>query len=147
MISDEPALYIGSIVIRVDDLDRQMAFWTAALGYAAREAPSEDWVVLRPASGHGPNVSLDKRRSEVHLPPRIHIDLYSDDQAAEVERLIGLGAKRIYWNRRRVPTSSRSKTLRATASTSCNCPSGREPFAAPKAPSRAGRTTRRRHRQ
>lgn len=99
MISDEPALYIGSIVIRVDDLDRQMAFWTAALGYAAREAPSEDWVVLRPASGHGPNVSLDKRRSEVHLPPRIHIDLYSDDQAAEVERLIGLGAKRIYWNR------------------------------------------------
>ena len=76
-----------------------MAFWTAAMGYAAREAPSEDWVVLWPASGHGPNVSLDKRRSEVHLPPRIHIDLYSDDQAAEVERLIGLGAKRIYWNR------------------------------------------------
>ena len=72
-----------------------MAFWTAALGYAAHEAPSEDWVVLRPASGHGPNVSLDKRRSEVHLPPRIHIDLYSDDQAAEVERLIGLGAKHL----------------------------------------------------
>jgi hypothetical protein len=38
--------------------------------------------------------------SERHLPPRIHLDLYAEDQAAEVERLIGLGASRVEWTGR-----------------------------------------------
>jgi len=33
---------VGSIVIRVDDLDRQKVFWTAALDYLARESDG-DW--------------------------------------------------------------------------------------------------------
>ena len=28
---------IGSVVLRVDDLERQVAFWEAALGYVRRE--------------------------------------------------------------------------------------------------------------
>lgn len=92
-------LRIGSIVMRVNNLERQMAFWTSALDYVPREPASDDWVVLRPANGQGPNVSLDKRRSELALPPRIHLDLYTHDQAAEVQRLIGLGAKRVEWPR------------------------------------------------
>jgi predicted enzyme related to lactoylglutathione lyase len=36
----------------------------------------------------------------VHLPPRIHLDLYAQDQPAEVERLVGLGATRVEWKRR-----------------------------------------------
>jgi Glyoxalase-like domain len=35
----------------------------------------------------------------VQLPPRIHLDLYADDQRAEIERLIGLGARHIDWDR------------------------------------------------
>jgi catechol 2,3-dioxygenase-like lactoylglutathione lyase family enzyme len=91
---------IGSIVIRVDDLERQTAFWTAALGYVPREDDADDFVLLRPRDGVGPNVSLDAVRSERVLPPRIHLDLYADDQAAEVERLVGLGARRVEWDRR-----------------------------------------------
>jgi catechol 2,3-dioxygenase-like lactoylglutathione lyase family enzyme len=90
---------IGSVVIRVDDLDRQLAFWSAALGYVPREEPSGDWVVLSPVDGDGPNVSLDKHRSEYRLPPRIHLDLYTHDQAGDVERLIGLGATLVDWPR------------------------------------------------
>jgi catechol 2,3-dioxygenase-like lactoylglutathione lyase family enzyme len=91
---------VGSIVIRVDDLARQTAFWTAALDYVPRDDQADDFVLLRPRDGGGPNVSLDRVRSAVHLPPRIHLDLYADDQAAEVERLVGLGASHVEWKRR-----------------------------------------------
>jgi len=98
-------LRVGSIVIRVDDLVRQTAFWSAALGYVAREDPSVpgvDFVLLHPASGDGPNVSLDGWPSKLQIPPRIHLDLYADDQAAEVERLMELGATEVHWDKRPV---------------------------------------------
>jgi hypothetical protein len=91
---------IGSIVIRVDDLQRQTEFWSAALDYAPREENSDDFVLMRPRNGIGPNVSLDRVRSALQIPPRIHLDLYAEDQAAEVKRLIGLGASEVHWDRR-----------------------------------------------
>jgi len=91
---------IGSIVIRVDDLERQRAFWTAALGYVARDGDGDDFALLHPPDRRGPNISLDRHRSSAQAPPRIHLDLYADDQAAEVERLIGLGATEVHWDRR-----------------------------------------------
>jgi len=91
---------IGSIVIRVDDLQRQSEFWAAALDYVPREEASNDFVLLRPKDGIGPNVSLDMVRSSVQIPPRIHLDLYADDQAAEVARLIALGATEVHWDKR-----------------------------------------------
>ena len=91
---------IGSIVIRVTDLERQTAFWSAALDYVARASDSDDFVLLRPRDGVGPNVSLDQHHSSAPVPPRIHLDLYAEDQAAEVARLIGLGATEVHWDRR-----------------------------------------------
>jgi catechol 2,3-dioxygenase-like lactoylglutathione lyase family enzyme len=93
-------LRIGSIVIRVDDLECQASFWEAALGYERRIDDSDDFVLLRPRDGNGPNVSLDRVRSALQIPPRIHLDLYAEDQAGEVERLKGLGATEIHWDRR-----------------------------------------------
>ena len=96
-------LRVGSIVIRVDDLQRQAAFWTAALGYVSREdvtAPGADFALLHPPDRDGPNVSLDRVRSTLQMPPRIHLDLYAEDQAAEVARLKGLGATEAHWDKR-----------------------------------------------
>ena len=93
-------LRIGSIVLRVDDLERQTAFWEAALGYVRRDETSDDFVLLRPSDGVGPNLSLDLARSTVQLPPRIHLDLYAEDQAGEVERLKALGATEVQWDKR-----------------------------------------------
>jgi hypothetical protein len=92
-------LRVGSIVIRVDDLQRQTAFWAAALDYEPRPG-DDDFVLLRPKDGVGPNVSLDRVRSTVQIPPRIHLDLYAGDQAGEVRRLIALGATEVHWDRR-----------------------------------------------
>jgi catechol 2,3-dioxygenase-like lactoylglutathione lyase family enzyme len=91
---------VGSIVIRVDDLQRQTEFWTAALDYLPRAETSDDFALLRPRDGVGPNVSLDRVRSTVQVPPRIHLDLYADDQAGEVERLKALGASEVHWDKR-----------------------------------------------
>jgi predicted enzyme related to lactoylglutathione lyase len=91
---------VGSIVIRVDDLERQKAFWSAALDYVAREGDDDTVALLRPRDGDGPNVSLDAVPAPVQVPPRIHLDLYAEDQTAEVERLLGLGATEIHWDKR-----------------------------------------------
>jgi catechol 2,3-dioxygenase-like lactoylglutathione lyase family enzyme len=91
---------IGSIVLRVDDLQRQAEFWAAALDYVPREERSDDFLLLRPRNGVGPNLSLDLHPSRVDVPPRIHLDLYTDDQVGEVKRLLGLGATEVHWDKR-----------------------------------------------
>ena len=86
-------LTIGAAVLRVQDLERMSAFWRAALDYVERAPAEEDWVSLRPREGSGVSVSLDRHGSEYGLPPRFHLDLYAVDRAAEVQRLVGLGAR------------------------------------------------------
>jgi catechol 2,3-dioxygenase-like lactoylglutathione lyase family enzyme len=94
-------LRIGSIVLRVDDLHRQTEFWQAALGYVRRDdGTSDDFVLLGPSDGAGPHLSLDQVRSSLHIPPRLHLDLYTDDQSAEVDRLLALGASEVNWGKR-----------------------------------------------
>jgi catechol 2,3-dioxygenase-like lactoylglutathione lyase family enzyme len=94
-------LRIGSIVLRVDDLRRQTEFWQAALGYVRRDdGKSDDFVLLGPPDGVGPNLSLDQVRSSLQIPPRLHLDLYTDDQDPEVKRLIALGATEVHWDKR-----------------------------------------------
>jgi len=95
-------LRIGTTVMGVDDFARAVAFWTAALDYVPREPSGEedDFVVLVPAHGDGPHLALDTSQSPVQDVPRVHLDLYAGDaadQAAEVERLISLGAARVDW--------------------------------------------------
>ena len=94
-------LRIGSIVLRVDDLELQTAFWQAALDYVPREeAANDDFVLLAPKDGVGPCLSLDRVRSKLEIPPRLHLDLFTEDQAGEVERLKALGATEVHWDKR-----------------------------------------------
>jgi len=93
-------LKIGSIVLRVDDVEREAAFWTAALGYLRRAGGDDDFALLHPPERAGPNLSLDAHRAADRVPPRIHLDLYAEDQAAEVARLLALGATEVQWDKR-----------------------------------------------
>jgi hypothetical protein len=87
---------VGSIVIRCTRFDEMRVFWQAALGYAPREAPEDGWVVLTDPTGSGPNISLDRVETPIAPAPdelsAIHVDLYTKDPKAEVERLLALGA-------------------------------------------------------
>jgi hypothetical protein len=51
-----------------------------------RATESDDFVLLRSRDGVGPNLSLDQVHSTVQVPPRIHLDLYTENQAGEVAR-------------------------------------------------------------
>lgn len=95
-------LAIGSVVIGVGDLARAIAFWTAALGYVPLREPDDDFAILVPARGTGQRISLQVSETPAQAYPRIHLDLYAGDaadQAAEVARLVGLGAARVDWDR------------------------------------------------
>ncbi|MET0304263.1 MAG: VOC family protein, partial [Microbacteriaceae bacterium] len=68
-----------------------------------RNEPGNDWVILDPPykdhwNAPGASLALSVTGYPHSYPPRIHLDLYADDQAAEIERLLGLGARRIDWD-------------------------------------------------
>ncbi len=83
---------IGSIVFDVRDFEGMVRFWSGAMHYVPREPPSDGWVVLSDPSGRGPNISINRDEDVRPLISRLHLDLYTVEQEAEVSRLIGLGA-------------------------------------------------------
>jgi len=91
---------IGSIVIMCYDFDAMLTFWQAALRYEPREPARDGWVVLRDPSARSPNISLNRVPTRRKARSRLHLDLYADNQPAEVDRLIALGAKRYPWRYR-----------------------------------------------
>jgi predicted enzyme related to lactoylglutathione lyase len=93
-------LTVGNIVLRVDDLEREAAFWAAALGYERRILASDDFAQVVSPDRSGPNISFDKYRAAERVPPRIHLDLFTEDQDDEVRRLEGLGARQVQWDKR-----------------------------------------------
>lgn len=93
-------LSIGSVVINVADVRRAAAFWCAALEYEPLREIEDDWVILVPSNGLGQRISINLSDQAPPDIPHVHLDLYAGDaadQAAEVERLIALGAKRVDW--------------------------------------------------
>ena len=86
---------LGSIVVNCADIEVMTDFWCAALGLVPnhREA-GDDFRVLR---GERVNLSLQVVTSPVSARDQMHLDLYTDDVDAQVERLRDLGAE---WVRR-----------------------------------------------
>ena len=83
---------IGSIVIDCNEFDKMLAFWQDMLHYVPKYPPKDGWVILRDPKGKNPNVSLNKISKSVKGRIRLHLDLYTDDQEGEVERLLKMGA-------------------------------------------------------
>ncbi len=93
-------LSIGSVVINVADVRRAVAFWCAALGYQPLREVDDDFVILVPSDGIGQRISINWSDQAAPDIPHVHLDLYAGDaadQAAEVERLVALGAERVDW--------------------------------------------------
>lgn len=74
-----------------------------ALDYVPkREIKAEDdFAILVPASGAGTHLALGLSDTPAPHQPHVHLDLYAGDaadQAAEVERLVSLGATDAEWD-------------------------------------------------
>ncbi|QKV78831.1 VOC family protein [Amycolatopsis sp. Hca4] len=83
------AIRLGSTVINCTDLDTMTRFWSAALDL---EPVSGD-DAFRLLRGRYVNLSLQRSSTPVATREQMHLDLYTDDQQHEVDRLLGLGAR------------------------------------------------------
>lgn len=87
------------ICVDSTDPSRIAPFWEQALGWR-RTYDSPDEIVLEPPVGSpedgvSPDLLFLRVPEEKSVKNRLHIDLRPDDQAAEVARLEGLGARRV----------------------------------------------------
>ena len=83
---------LGCIVVdcRMDELQGALDFWSGLFGCTGKVDDDGKYAVLKMPSGE-PKVLIQA----VDHPPRVHLDIETDDQEAEATRLEGLGAKRI----------------------------------------------------
>jgi glyoxalase superfamily protein len=100
---------LNNITFACDQPVELAEFWAAALGYQPIETPPEvlaevekaieageldptGWAMLVNPDGTGPRLLFQRRPKTPTTDIPIHLDLHSEDRAAEVERLAGLGA-------------------------------------------------------
>ena|SRR5687767_8825525 len=101
---------IGNITFACENPLPLADFWAAATGYVPIEVPEDvrkqaerliaegrldatGWALLVPPEGEsGPRLLFQRRPKSPTTDVPIHLDLWTDDREAEVERLRGLGA-------------------------------------------------------
>ena len=81
-----------------DDHVAAVDFWSQALGLPKDEHIVEDGAEYTRLSNTPADLEIEVQR--VGHPSRVHLDIETDDQDAEVARLEALGAKRIGWVKR-----------------------------------------------
>jgi catechol 2,3-dioxygenase-like lactoylglutathione lyase family enzyme len=90
------SLVVNNLTVDCRDPRALADFWTAALGWRVVDE-GEDGVMIAPYSDRRPGVYpvyFQANPDEKRVKNRWHFDIAPDDQAAEVARLEGLGARR-----------------------------------------------------
>ncbi|WP_210164917.1 VOC family protein [Afifella pfennigii] len=84
---------LGALVIdcRTDDLGEAARFWSAAFGYEAIYDEDDPNYVGLAVPGDEPKIILQA----VDHDSRVHLDMETDDEGAEVARLEALGARKV----------------------------------------------------
>ncbi len=89
-------------MVGASDVGRAVSFWSNVLDY--QPVPFEDaddqFTILVPPNGEGTRVAIHRSNTPAQQHPRVHLDLIVDsaqEQAAEVERLVGIGASSVSW--------------------------------------------------
>ncbi|MEV4945986.1 VOC family protein [Streptomyces sp. NPDC053755] len=88
------AVSLYQIAIDVHDARRQAEFWTRVLDWKVLYEDDEEIVIG--AGEHAlPGIVFLSVPESKTVKNRLHLDLSPDDQDAEVERILGLGARRV----------------------------------------------------
>ena len=89
-----PHLALANVTLDVNDMDRAVRFWTAALGYEAVRRDEHYAKLAHPADARRVVLGLQPTVEPKRGANRMHVDLETDDMRAEVVRLESLGASR-----------------------------------------------------
>jgi hypothetical protein len=89
------ALKFDEICIDATDVQALGAWWSRVLDWPAEIDEEDGDVLLRPPGGDGPVWLFLEVPEGKTVKNRIHFDFVPDDQQAEVDRLIGLGARHV----------------------------------------------------
>ncbi|MET9659765.1 VOC family protein [Streptomyces sp. NPDC006510] len=87
------AVSFYSIVIDAHDLPSLARFWSQVLDWQVL-FEADDEIVIGADKSALPGITFVPVPERKTVKNRLHIDLAPDDLAAEVERIIGLGARR-----------------------------------------------------
>lgn len=87
-------LRFSDLCFDAKDVQTLGSWWADVLGYR-HEVTDDGDVILRPPSGAGPNLLFLEVPEDKVVKNRLHIDLTPDDQQAEVDRLLALGARHV----------------------------------------------------
>ncbi len=82
------------VVVDAQDAVALGRWWLGALGWIVVNDDPEEFEI-RPASDQIPGLIFTPVGEAKQTKNRLHLDFRPDDQAAEVERLIALGARRV----------------------------------------------------
>lgn len=85
-------LRFSEICVDAHDIEALAAWWSTALGWPAEPTEDGDVRLRAPA---GPDLLFLAVSDTKVVKNRIHFDFTPDDQRAEVERLIALGARHV----------------------------------------------------
>jgi hypothetical protein len=83
------------LVLDCADAEKLTVFWRDALGYRVYWAGGSH-AVLVPEDGHASPLVLQQVPEPKVAKNRMHVDIVTDDVEAEVDRLGGLGARRLH---------------------------------------------------
>lgn len=87
-------LALANVTLDVNDMDRAVRFWTAALGYAVVRRDEFYAKLAHPADPRRIVLGLQPTDEPKRGANRMHVDLETDDMAGEVRRLESLGGTR-----------------------------------------------------
>jgi hypothetical protein len=90
------SLAINNLTVDCHEPQALADFWTAALGWQVVEE-DDDGIMVAPHADRRPGiypVYFQRNPDDKRVKNRWHFDFAPDDQAAEVARLEGLGARR-----------------------------------------------------
>src|SRR5215471_124491 len=92
---------IGCIVINCYEFEPMVSFWQRALHYRSKEAKQDGFVVLFDPEGKSPSLAFQARDRRRARRSWVHLDLHTDNQEQEVNRLLQLGARKYPWGYQR----------------------------------------------
>ncbi len=109
---------LAGFIIDCEQVEVNVAgsFWSAALGMEMEKLPGEEGQKY--ARLRDPAIDLHIEVQTVSHPSRVHLDIETDNIAAEVARLEALGAKKLEqvesWTVMEAPTGQRFCVVRPT---------------------------------